>query len=149
MASIGNIGEFNESVEEWTTYVERLELYCVANGIKEERKKACLLTQMGAKTYRLLQSLVLPEKPVDKSYDAIVKTLTTHLVPKRLVISERFRFYKRNQQPDESINEYVAEIRRLTKHCNFGGTLDEMLRDRFVCGLYSEESPPPPFSQRT
>ena len=59
MASIGQIREFDASVEDWPTYVERLELYYLANDIKDEKKKACLLTQMGAKTYRLLQNLVL------------------------------------------------------------------------------------------
>ena len=138
MASIGKIGEFDASQEEWSTYVERLELFCMANEINDERKKACLLTQMGPKAYRLLQNLVLPAKPNDKKYDEIVKILEDHLMPKRLVISERFRFYNRNQQPQESMNDYVAELRRLTKHCKFGGNLDEMLRDRFVCGLHSE-----------
>ena len=31
--------------------------------------------------------------------------------------------------------EYVAALLKLAKHCNFGNTLDEMLRDRLVCGI--------------
>ena len=50
MTLIGSISEFNESEEDWPTYVERLELYWVAKDIKDGKKKACLLTQMGAKT---------------------------------------------------------------------------------------------------
>ena len=114
-------------------------MYCTANDIKDERKKACLLTQMGARAYRLLQSLVLPAKPVDKSYDDIVKVLKDHLTPKKFIISERFRFYNRSQRQGECINEFVADLKRLTKHCKFGSTLDDMLRDRFVCGLHSEK----------
>ena len=30
---------------------------------------------------------------------------------------------------------YVAEIRSLAEFCNFGRTLEEMLRDRIVCGI--------------
>ena len=30
---------------------------------------------------------------------------------------------------------YVAELRKLATHCNFGGNLNETLRDRLVCGL--------------
>ena len=31
--------------------------------------------------------------------------------------------------------EYVAALRKLAEHCNFGEALDEMLRDRLVCGI--------------
>ena len=115
MPKVGNIAEFDSTVEDWPTYVDRLELYCMANAIEGEQKKACLLTQMGAKTYGLLQSLVAPEKPVKKSYEEIVDALKKHLVPQRLVIGERFRFYKRDQAANEKhnclqfgVNIYIA-----------------------------------------
>ena len=34
--------------------------------------------------------------------------------------------------------DYVAELRRLSVHCEFGPFLNDALRDRFVCGLRSE-----------
>jgi len=33
------------------------------------------------------------------------------------------------------IAEYVAELRSLAAHCDFGDYLEEALRDRLVCGL--------------
>ena len=33
---------------------------------------------------------------------------------------------------------YVAILRKLSEHCNFGNNLHESLRDRFVCGLNDE-----------
>ena len=33
------------------------------------------------------------------------------------------------------MGQFVAELRRLSEYCEFGGSLDEMLRDRLVCGL--------------
>ena len=47
------------------------------------------------------------------------------------------RFHKRNQQPEESVSSYVAELRRLARQCNFGDNLETTLRDRFVCGIHS------------
>ncbi len=38
----------------------------------------------------------------------------------------------------ESVSDYVAELRRLATHCEFGEHLEEALRDRFVCGLKDE-----------
>ena len=34
--------------------------------------------------------------------------------------------------------QFVAELRCLATHCNFGGYLDEAFRDRLVYGLQSE-----------
>jgi hypothetical protein len=42
------------------------------------------------------------------------------------------------QRDDENINTYVAEIKKLSEHCEFGTALNDSLRDRFVCGLYNE-----------
>ena len=33
---------------------------------------------------------------------------------------------------------YVAELRRLAEHCNFGNTLEKMIRDRFVSEINDE-----------
>ena len=30
---------------------------------------------------------------------------------------------------------FVSELRHLTEHCDFGITLEDMLRDRLVCGI--------------
>ena len=33
------------------------------------------------------------------------------------------------------MSEFVAGLRRLAKYCLFAATLDDMLRDRLVCGI--------------
>ena len=64
MATHGQIGEFNSQREDWMSYSERLEEYFIANDIKSaEKKKAILLSVVGADTYQLMQSLIAPEKP--------------------------------------------------------------------------------------
>ena len=44
-------------------------------------------------------------------------------------------FHKRDQRLGEKVDEFVIELRRLARTCNFGNFLDEALRDRLVCGL--------------
>lgn len=61
--------------------------------------------------------------------------LRRHFDPQPLVIAERFRFYQRSQKVEESIADFVADLRRLSIKCEF---LDQALRDRFVCGVRSE-----------
>jgi hypothetical protein len=61
------------------------------------------------------------------------------LTPKPIVIAERFRFHKRNQLQCESVNAYIAELRKLTEFCEFELNLNDTLRDRFVCGLRNDQ----------
>ena len=94
-----------------------------------------LFTAVGGKTYSLLRNLVAPQLPKEKSFAQLKEILMAHFEPKLLVIAERFRFHQRSQQEIESVQEYVAELKCMAKHCNFQTYLNEALRDRFVCGL--------------
>ncbi|KAK3751535.1 hypothetical protein QZH41_019421, partial [Actinostola sp. cb2023] len=44
-----------------------------------------------------------------------------------------------SQTEGEGVAEFIAGLRKLTEHCNFRETLDDMLRDRLVCGLNDEK----------
>ena len=55
--------------------------------------------------------------------------------PKPSVIVQRFRFNTRERAASESIAVYAAALRRLAEHCDFGETLNVMIRDRLVCGV--------------
>lgn len=59
-------------------------------------------------------------------------------MPKPLIIAERFRFHKRNQQDGESISQFVAVLKWLSEHCEFDQSLSDTIRDRLVCGFRSE-----------
>ena len=47
----------------------------------------------------------------------------------------------RNQQTDESINDYIVALKKLSIHCNYGEFLNRALRDRLVCGLNNVKIP--------
>ena len=72
--TIGSMQPFNETIETFTNYIERLELFFIANGIEEDKQKASLLSLVGPKTYQLLRGLTSPEKPHEKSYEEIMLT---------------------------------------------------------------------------
>nr|XP_055048287.1 uncharacterized protein K02A2.6-like [Misgurnus anguillicaudatus] len=139
MASVyGNLGPFEESSEQWCSYTERFEYFVAANAITEAKVVPTFLSVMGPKTYTLLRNLLQPEKPGEKTYDQIVSTLKAHFSPKPLVIAERFRFHRRNQLEGESVAVFVAVLKKLAEHCEFGDVLNDTLRDRLVCGLRCE-----------
>ena len=138
-ALYGHIGEFVETQEEWRQYAERIQHYFAANGVTDaERKRAIFLSVIGPRTYKLLSSLVAPSKPGEKTYDELVVALTEHHSPAPSEIVQRFKFMAYNSRfrhAGESVATYVAELGSIAQTCNYGTSLDEMLRDRIVCGI--------------
>ena len=138
-ALVGKIEEFNSAKEEWPQYVERIEHFFVANGITTgDKKRATFLSLIGPSTYKLVRSLVAPTKPGEKSYTDLVEALSNHFSPTPSETVQRFKFHSRRRKPEESIATYVSELRLLAQFCNFGTTLEQMLRDRLVCGVNND-----------
>ena len=134
---IGNIREFNpKGTESFESYSERMDLYFAANEIVvEAKKKVTFLTLCGPDLYQLLRSLTAPGKPTDKTYQELTELVSGHLNPKPNVIVERYRFNSKVRNSGESVSEFVADLRHLSRHCEYEAKTDEMIRDRLVCGV--------------
>jgi len=127
---------FDGNQEEWVEYTERLENYYIANDINDPAKRrAILLNGIGPTTYRLIKTLCLPGTPKDFTFSELVARVTTHFNPKPSIIIKRFEFNTRKQKPDEKVSEYIAALRKIAEHCDYGGMLNDLLRDRLVCGI--------------
>ena len=124
MAVHGHVSEFDPKKEEWKSYAERLSYYFIANDITTDAKKqAVLLSASGSDTFELIQNLLAPVDPKDKSYDELVTLLENHYKPKPSEIVQRYHFNCRDQKEGENISTYVSELRKLSQHCNYGTSL--------------------------
>ena len=69
---------FNSKVDDWATYMERLQYYFVANDVNDlAKKRAILLTVCGVPRFKFLCSLV-PDSKLDGdsgTYESLVKLL--------------------------------------------------------------------------
>lgn len=132
----GTAPVFDSTQEEWAEYAERLDSYFLANDLKDPvKKRAILVNAVGPKTYRLIKTLCLPEKPQDHSFEEIVKRVKTHFHPKPSAIMRRYDFNERKQKPGESVAEFLAAIREIADDCEYGTVLEDMLRDRLVFSI--------------
>ncbi len=126
------LGRVDESKEDWPQYVERVNHFFAVNGIDNAtRQKSALLA---AATYSLLQNLVSPDKAGERTYDQLVAILRDHFKPTRRRLFNVPGF-SRVRKPGETVATFVSELRSLAEFCNFNNTLDDMLRDRIVCGI--------------
>ena len=136
MATHGSLAQFDSDKEEWTSYVERLNYYLIVTD--DAKKCAILMSGCGEVAYKMIRSLVDSEACKTISYKDLVALLTSHFDPKPSSIVQRFKFYNRSRQKGESIATYVAALRALSEHCEYGDSLKLMLRDRLICGINHE-----------
>ena len=94
-AVFGQMERFNSDNEGIQPYLERVELYFVANEVGEDRRVPVFLSVIGSKTYALLRDLLSPVKPSEKTFDELKQVLEGHYKPKKVVIAERFRFHRK------------------------------------------------------
>ena len=135
---LGALHEFRPEEERFTVYLERVTIFFAVNDIPAEKKVPLLLNAIGGKTYGVLRNLMAPDNPINKTFEEITGKLTEHFDPKPLIVMERYYFHKRDQAAEESVAEYMAELRRLAAKCQFETHLEDALRDRLVCGLRNE-----------
>ena len=104
---IGRLDMYDQ-IEDIRNYIERLDLYFTANDIPTHKQTAVLLSAVGPTVYKTVNSLAEPTPVSAKSYEEICEMLVSHYGPKRLVIAERFRFYKRDQTSEETVAQYAV-----------------------------------------
>ena len=76
MSIVGAVGSFDLSTTQWVSYIEQIEEFFLANGIKEDRKKvAILISTVGSQIYELIKDLCSPDKPNSKVYEELVTCL--------------------------------------------------------------------------
>ena len=135
----GKIDEFDVAKESIHIYLERMELYFVANAVAEAKQPVVLLTSIiGSKHYDLLKNLLAPDLPGSKTFADLKTMLKSHFTTKPSVIAEHFYFHRQKQATGETATDFIAELRKLSLHCDYETHLDEALRDQFVSGLRSE-----------
>ena len=96
------------------------------------------LAIVGPTTYKILSSLVTPEKPGDKSYAELVQVLFEPLLPRTLQHCSEVSFLQPKQTPRGDSCSLCGENVLATQHCNFRLNLETMLCNRIVSGINNQ-----------
>lgn len=138
-ATHGSLSQFDSSLEDWSSYTERLGHYFVANDVDDDRKKrSILLAACGPAAYKLIRSLTEHDSITTTSYADLVKKVKEYYEPEPSAIVQRYKFNTRVRAKGESVATYLAALRELSEYCDYGERLNEILRDRLVCGVNHE-----------
>ena len=130
-----NLGKIEEFVPESTNnirYLEGLDQYFEANGapgdsMGSHKRRAILISIIGANAYDVLSDLRSPVAPRAKRYTQLATILQSHYAPKKLVIAERYRFHNCFQKEGKSVSTFTANLKRFMTMRNFATHLNEAL----------------------
>ena len=117
---------------EWKQWKQRFEIYLTATGqadADDKLKISLLLHSLGAEGIEIYNTFSLTADE-EKVFSTVLNKFHTHFVPKSNVTYERHRFFTRNQDAAESIDQYVTALRVLARTCEFGTLLDSLIKDR-------------------
>ena len=136
MATHGTLTAFDSSTTNWRSYVDQLNYYFVANEIESDAKQcAILLSVCGQSTFATICSLVGEDTLKGIKYADLIKLLSEHYDPTPSSIVQRYKFYNHVRAEGETVANYVASLWAIAKYCDYGDTLNMMLRDWLVCGI--------------
>ena len=78
------------------------------------------MSNSGPTVYGTIRSLVDAEARKRIKYKDLIAILAAHFGPKPSPLVQRFKFYNLIQAKGETIAMYVAALRPLAEHCDFG-----------------------------
>ena len=123
----------------WDFFKRQWSDYEIATGLDkrdESVRLATLRSAMGRECLQILPNLSLSEED-KKKIDKCLEALENYFKPTRNVEYERYVFNTCLQSSEESVQTYVARLRKLAASCEYGALTDEFIRDRLVIGLKS------------
>ena len=127
--------EATNLADEWKHWLEAFGNYRIATKLNKEEdtvQRATLLHLAGPGVQRLLSGL-----PGSKEkYEDVTEALTAHFRPKKNKWAERYRFRKRAQNGNETLDTFVAELRVLSLSCDFGENVDDNILGQVIEKCY-------------
>jgi len=135
------------SAEAFDKFILQFERYLRILKPKEEDKLDLFLLSIGdglAGYYDELEWKELTEEEKNSGmteYKRAKNFISEKLSGGKNILSERIRLYSSKQQPGQSINDYVSQLRQIAQYCKFPSSFtNEALRDAFCQGLESDSN---------
>ena len=139
----GTLSFAGNVAENWRKWKQRFQVYLTASGIDAKDQKvqsATLLHVAGEEALEIYNTFTWDKDGDDQKVSAIMAKFEAHCNPRKNITWERHLFNTRNQQPGETIDQYVTDLRTKAKTCEFGTLSDSLIRDRIVGGIISDST---------
>ena len=129
-------GSSSQVAERWRQWKRSYQYYIDGKGITNpSRKKAQLLHLAGMEVQDIYEDLPDPgplNADQDNEYVVCLRKLDAHFRAEENVPYERHVFRQLTPTKGETADKFMVRLRKQARHCNFGTTLEENLRDQLI-----------------
>ena len=93
-----------------------------------------LLHVAGPEAIRIYNTFEYNEEEDREDVNTLLNKFDEHFLPQKNLSYERHIFHTRMQQPGETIDEFVTDLKRKAATCDFGELQDSFVKDRIIMG---------------
>lgn len=104
---------------------------------KEEKdcQAAIFLACIGTDAYDIYTTMEFADEGDRADPDKLIEAFERHCIGEINEVYERYIFHRRQQEPGESFDAFVGDLRRLARTCEYGAVEESAIRDRIVLGI--------------
>lgn len=122
---------------EWEAFKEDFTQFLLAiekDDADEKVKLALLLRTVGERGKDIYKTLVFPTGKSKDKYADVIAQMDAFCIPRRNLFNTRDHFFTCKQN-GSSVDEYLTELRKRGRHCEFGEQLETLILHTLVLGL--------------
>ncbi|KAF2883942.1 hypothetical protein ILUMI_22234 [Ignelater luminosus] len=126
--------------ENWKFWKQKFNTYLKATEIckqSEETQCAQLLQYIGDEAIHIYNTFKFEKDEVDK-INKLIEKFEEYFKPKNNLVLERHKFFTRKQMQEETILQYVTDLKNKASTCAFGDLTDSLIHSIMICGLKSD-----------
>lgn len=121
----------------WRLWKQKFELYLLASdkvGKTDKVKIAVLLNLLGDEALQVYNTFEYDAGEDSNKLETVLDKFEAYCNPIKNMVYEHYKFFKRDQNPNETVDQFVTALRQLASTCEFKEK-DVLIRDRIVLGI--------------
>ena len=104
----------------------------------DKKRAAVFLACVGSTAYGIFRTFQFERADDRSDVTKIIEAFERHCIGEANVTYERYIFHQRVQQPGETFDDFLADLRKMSRTCEFGQLEDSLIRNSIVIGIKDE-----------
>lgn len=127
--------------DHWKFFKQKFTLYMQATRSSNEPpeyKASLLLSCIGDRALKIYNNFSYEEGEKNMDFDVIVNKFENYFNPEKNVTYERHMFLIRDKKENETMDNYITDLRDLSTTCEFEHLTDSLITSKLILGLKSD-----------